>query len=206
MYTPLTIISENKKTGVSINFPMKGHCRPSKLCQKLCYARSGHMALPNTVKKQNYVSDYFTGNDLLKVIVECKNCHAVRLNGCGDLLPDHVNNIINLANECPKTMFYGMTRKPEIAKVINDQLPNLRLLLSIDATTPKKVWSKFPGKMCFGPRRDVDTVPDDPRIIIVFPYHCHGSVVKNVPKHPLDCLAVWHEVSGCLECARCWDW
>jgi len=206
MYLPQKIISENIKTGVSINFPTKRHCRPTILCKKACYAKSGPMLLPVSRKKQQYVSDYFKGNNLRQVIGECWNFQTVRLNGCGDFLAGHLTNILTLARECTHTMFYGMTRKPEIANVLNNQLPNLKLLLSVDATTPKKVSENYPGKICFGPRRAIDTVPNDKRIITVFPYHCHGKVITGIPKHKKDCPAVWHKVSGCMKCKRCWNW
>ena len=204
-YAPQKVISENNKTGCSINFPIKGHCRPTKLCKSCCYAKCGHMALPNSVRKQQFVSKYFLGNDLRQIIGECAQFHTVRLNGSGDLLTGHVNNIIRLADACPTTEFYGMTRKPEIATAINNQLSNLSILLSVDVQSPKSVW-KYPGKLCFGPRRFNDEVPNDKRVIMIFPYHFLGKVVKHVPEHPLDCPAVRHTVSGCLECGRCWNW
>lgn len=205
MYTPLKIISENLKTGNSINFPIKGHCRPTKVCIKCCYARYGSMTLPYSTKKQKFVSKYFKGNDIRQIIGECCNYRAVRLNGSGDLLSAHVDNIINLAQNCSLTQFWGMTRKIEIAEAVNNNLSNLKLLLTVDVESPKSVW-KYPGKLCFGPRRYFDDVPNDKRIVTVFPYHCHGQIVKSVPVHKKDCPAVRHIKSGCLECRRCWKW
>lgn len=206
MYTPLKIISENSKTGISINFPIVGHCKPTSLCKKLCYARVGHMALPSNKKKQQFVSDYFKGNDILQAIIECRSHTTVRLNGSGDFLPEHVTNIVSLAQACPNTVFYGMTRKPEIAKILNNALENLKILLSIDIETPKGIWKDYPGKMTFGPRRFFDKVPKDSRIVVVFPYHFGGKVIKHVPVHKKDCPAVRHTKSGCLDCGRCWKW
>jgi len=207
-YSPIKIISDNGKTGCSINFPIKDHCRPTKLCFNSCYARSGSMAWSNTKKKQLYVSNYFAdpNNDMLQIIVESRVYTAVRLNGSGDMIPSHLKNILKLARTCPNTQFYGMTRKPEIASKLNNKLPNLKLLLTIDAETPKEIWKDYKGKLCFGPRRAKDKVPNDKRILIVFPYHCHGKVVKGVSTHKKDCLAVYHKISGCMECGRCWNW
>lgn len=208
MYSPQHIISENGKTSCSINFPRKGHCRPTSLCIKSCYARSGPMTLPNAKRKQQFVSDYFADptNDLLQIIWESRQYQAVRLNGSGDMLLSHIKNILKLAKACPKTMFYGMTRKPEIATAINNQLDNLKLLLTIDATTPLSVWKNYPRKMVFGPRRAIDKVPTNKQIIVVFPYHCHGKVIQGIPAHKKDCLAIYHKVSGCMVCQRCWNW
>jgi len=205
MYSPLKIISENPKTGASINLPLD-HCAPTKLCKMMCYAKSGPIALPVTKRKQKYVSDYLTGNDITQLIHECFFLPSVRLNGSGDLLKKHVSNIIQLASTCLNTMFYGMTRKPYIAEALNNKLPNLKFLLSVDASTSKKLIKDYTGTICFGPRRACDKVPKDKRIVVVFPYHCHGTVIQGIPKHSLDCPAVRHEVNGCHECKRCWNW
>lgn len=204
MYTPQKIISKNLKTEYSINLPTH-LCSPTKLCKTICYARYGHMALPVSRRKQNYVSTYLKGNDITQLIQECLFLSYVRLNGCGDLLRGHLSNISLLAKSCPNTVFYGMTRKPEIANALNNKLPNLKLLLSVDSSTPKNILQSYTGKICFGPRRACDTVPDDDRIITVFPLHIHGRVI-NIPEHPLDCPATRHKISGCHECKRCWNW
>lgn len=205
MYSPLKIISENRKTHVSINLPLN-LCNSTKLCRTMCYARQGHMSYPNPRRKQEYVNKYLLGNDITQLIYECSPFSYVRLNGCGDLVKGHLKNITLLAKSCPKTTFYGMTRKPEIAEALNNKLPNLKLLLSVDSSTPKHILKNYTNKICFGPRRACDTIPDDKRIITVFPYHCHGTIVKNISKHPLDCPAVWKQVKGCSECERCWNW
>jgi hypothetical protein len=209
-YHPQQILSKNGKTGVSIDLPLKGHCSPTKNCAKDCYARCGHQARPDALRKQQWVSDYLLGNDLSSLAMEARQYSAVRLNGSGDLLKGHVKNIIKLAQYCPYTQFWGMTRKKDVAYALNGKngfpkLPNLRILLSVDATSPEKVW-RYDGAMCYGPRRAEDTVPDDPRIITVFPRHHAGRVIKGIPEHSKDCQGVYHRISGCMECARCWSW
>jgi len=209
-YRPQKILTTNGKTGVSIDLPIKGHCKPTKICSKDCYARSGHQAMKVCTRKQKWVSDYLRGDDISELVQEARLFAAVRLNGCGDLLPEHINNLFKLAEACPFTQFWGMTRKKDIAMAVNgmngfpDQ-PNLRILLSVDASSPESVW-KYPGPLCFGPRRPEDQVPDDPRIKVVFPRHFAGKVIKDIPEHPLDCQGVYHRISGCMECGRCWMW
>lgn len=203
-YRPVHILSKNKKTGASIDLPREGHCRPTKVCSQACYARQGHQTRPDALKKQKYISEYLK-NDIKELIEECRGITAVRLNGCGDLLQEHIPAILSLAKQSPQTEFWGMTRKPEIAMAINNKLPNLRLLVTVDATSPKTVWN-YKGGMCFGPRRKTDPVPDDPRIKVVFPRHHAGRVIKGVPEHPKDCQGVYHRISGCLACGRCWTW
>lgn len=201
---PQKILSDNSKCGCSINMPIKGHCCPTEHCKHDCYARTGHTAMPAPVRKQKWVSNYLKQKDISRLINECIGRSAVRLNGTGDLLKEHLPQILSLAKACPNTQFWGMTRKPEIAKALNNKLPNLKLLVTVDSSSPQSVWN-YDGKLCYGPRRPDDIVPDDPRIITVFPRHFAGRVVNGVPRHPKDCKAVWHEIPGCLHCGRCWN-
>jgi hypothetical protein len=78
-------------------------------------------------------------------------------------------------------------------------------MVSVDATSPKKTWD-YQGKLCYGPRLAQDIVPEDDRIVTVFPRHFTGRVTKGITRHPKDCLAVWHDISGCSACGRCWKW
>lgn len=203
-YRPQKIVSSNNKTGFSINLPAD-HCNPTSICKAKCYMKSGHMALPINRKKQKYVSSYLLGTDISMLVWECSILRALRLNGCGDLLMAMIKNILLLAKSCPNTTFYGMTRKIDIARAINNKLPNLSILVSVDDSSPNSVWD-YEGKICFGPRLACDTVPQDDRIVTVFPYHCHGKLVKGIPKNKKNCPAIYHKVSGCMECKRCWSW
>ena len=161
-------------------------------------------------RKQAWVSDYL-GNinwpkDLTQLIHECSHLNNVRLSGSGDLQQRHVHALHLLAEACPDTVFWGMTRKPEIADKVNNRVKNLKLLVTVDHTSPDSTWF-YDGAMCFGPRMPEDTVlPDDDRILVVFPYHFRGKVARGVQTHPKDCQAVWHKITGCRQCGRCWKW
>jgi len=61
MYFPTTILSENSKTGCSLNLPIAGHCRPTKNCARVCYAKCGNTAYPNSKRKQIWLSKYLKG-------------------------------------------------------------------------------------------------------------------------------------------------
>ncbi|MEA3421014.1 MAG: hypothetical protein U9Q97_04995 [Acidobacteriota bacterium] len=204
-YHPVQLLSENRKTCVSINLPIKDHCTPTERCAADCYGKSGHTVLTSNIKKQKYLSKYLEKGDITLLIYECKQYLSVRLNGVGDLKTCHVPAILSLAEACPQTLFWGMTRKIPIAKEINNKLPNLSLLVTVDISSPPSVWN-YDGAMCFGPRREEDPVPDDKRIITVFPRHHIGKIVGNIPEHEKDCPAVRHTVNGCVECRQCWNW
>ena len=207
MYHPSSILSSNTKTGCSLNLPIKGHCRPTKNCAKACYARCGHTALPSNIRKQVWLSNYLKGQDITELIQECRGRTAVRLSGTGDLQTEHVPNILKLAAQCPATQFWGMTRKLEIAKALNGHHPNLKIMVSVDSSSPESVW-KYKGVLCWGPRLATDKVPNLKKIRTIFPYHFTGRIVQeqSMPKDQRDCPAVRHQVSGCLECGRCWNW
>lgn len=205
MYKPQQILSKNSKCTVSLDLPLKGHCRPTPNCAHDCYARCGRQSLPDAKRKHDWVSKYLAKGNISSLIIEAKHFKAIRLNGSGDLNNNHIPTILYLAASCPNTMFWGMTRKPEIASKINNILPNLKLILSVDASSPKSVWN-YTGKMCWGPKRPGDLIPNDPRIIISFPRHVSGRVVKGLSKTSLDCKAVWHDIQGCHQCKRCWTW
>lgn len=206
MYKPIHLLSDNIKTSCSIDLPIKGHCTPTEICVKTCYARRGTQAWPNPKRKQKYISEYLKGDNIDGLIHECMLRTTVRISGSGDLLIQHVRNIIRLAEACQDTQFWGMTRKVSIAEAINGNLPNLRLLVTVDVSSPKSVWN-YEGKLCFGPRRENDDVPDDPRIVTIFPYHSGGRIVGNVPEHEKDCPAVRnHGIITCILCHRCWRW
>lgn len=203
-YAPGTLLSSNSKTGCSIDFPIEGHCRPTKNCAKDCYAKKGPIAWKNSKRKHDFMTTYMQGGNIKALIFECKQRSVVRISGSGDLLMEHIPNLLKLAKESPMTTFWGMTRKTEIAEAVNGKLPNLKLLVSVDSSSPDSVWD-YQGKMCFGPRREEDTVPNDDRIVVVFPYHFGGKVVGKVETHKKDCPSVrTHE--GCFNCGRCWNW
>ena len=201
----LKYLSSNSKTGVSINLPIKGHCLPTKNCARTCYAKSGNMIYPNAKAKQIRVSRMLIKGDIKEFIIECSLYAYVRLNGSGDLKMSQVKSVIKLARACPNTIFWGMTRKIDIAKAINGKRKNLSLLVTVDATSPKSTW-EYKGAMCYGPRMPGDRVPRDSRIVTVFPYHKSGKIVNGAEHHPKDCLAVWHENDGCPTCGKCWSW
>jgi hypothetical protein len=160
--------------------------------------------------KQSWISEYLKGNydsKLALLIEECKIHPAVRLSGTGDILKEHIPNILKLARACPSTIFWGMTRKLEIAIALNNKLPNLKLMVSVDSSSPESVWN-YQGTLCWGPRLATDIVPADPRIRTVFPYHSSGKIVqaKSMPKDKRDCPAIRHTLNGCMECGHCWTW
>ena len=46
------ILSHNKVTGYSVNFPIAKTCQPSKVCMERCYFAKGGSSWPASLKKQ----------------------------------------------------------------------------------------------------------------------------------------------------------
>lgn len=207
-YKPNRLLSTNMKTGDgSINLPIVDHCtNQTQRCSKLCYAKKGTISFSLHVLKSEYLSNYLKQTkDLRQLIGECSVFTSVRLNGGGDLLPDHVPAIIKLARACAGTTFWGMSRNKQVLEEINSaEIKNLSLLYSIDATTPTELWKNFKGGLVFGPRLPGDVVPVDDRIRTVFPYHQGGKVKEDFPRHIKDCRAVYNHDIKCTACKRCW--
>jgi hypothetical protein len=147
--------------------------------------------------------------DLTRLIRECRQRLDVRLSGSGDLLPVHVPALLELAKECDETVFWGFTRNREVAEMVNGQLSNLSLIISVDATSPDGFVDGYEGPLAFGPRNLQDEVPDDPRIVVVFPTHRIGNTDKDVDLHRKDCPATRYKdksekLGACNRCKRCY--
>ena len=182
------ILSTNKKTGTSLNLPVK-NCRPTKRCAAACYACQGPISWKNSIKKALAVDEILRSGEIEGLIWECRRLQDVRLNGSGDMTLDHVPGLLRLTEACPDTVFWGFTRKREIAEALNGKQQNLSLILSFDATSPDTDIAGYDGPLAFGPNRSEDQVPHDPRIIVVFPEHHSGRTMKGVPAHLKDCPA-----------------
>jgi len=199
------VLSSNHKTGVSLNLPVL-NCRPTRRCARACYACEGLISWRPSIRKALVVDAALKKGEIEGLIWECRALQEVRLNGSGDMTPDHVPGILDLADSCPRTTFWGFTRSRRVAEAVNGQHANLSLILTIDATSPDRKLLGYTGPLAFGPRRPGDRVPRDPRIIIIFPEHHGGRTVPNVPKHAKDCPATrgMPRKNACRRCRRCW--
>ncbi len=206
---PLQFLSGNKKTGVSINLPLT-NCRPSIRCAETCYAMEGFIAAGNSIRRTLAVDRLFrTGEGMDRLIEECKQQDNVRLNGIGDFVTEHIVQLYRLAWACPDTIFWGFTRKQEIARMVNGtSYDNLSIILSWDASHRAGHVKGYKGPLAYGPVKPEDKIPDDPRIIVVFPEHHGRGPTGNVEPHKKDCPAVRTtnpdlKYDACGRCRRC---
>lgn len=202
---PQEMLSGNSKTGVSLNLPVL-NCRPSAKCAKSCYACTGPISFGNSIRKALVVDQKLKRGDIDRLAEECARRDNVRLCGSGDLTPEQVPHIIKLAQRCPGTVFWGFTRKVQIAKAINGRAKNLSVILSFDGSSRDQKFKGYRGRLAFGPRLPGDEVPKDRRLLVVFPEHIHGQTTKGVERHKLDCptsRGAEHD-NACEKCRRCW--
>lgn len=196
------LLSENTKTGVSLNLPVK-NCRPSKHCAKTCYACAGRCLLKMSVVKTLRVDRCLSTGQIDRLSNESNMYANVRLCGTGDFLEEQVPHVLRLSQRCPDTLFWGFTRKVKIANQLNGKRKNLRMLLSVDVSTPTKEYRNYTGKLAFGPVFPGEHVPKDNRISVVFPLHHRGRLVLNIEEHRLDCPAVRGKIGHSLACQAC---
>ncbi len=199
------ILSTNRKTAVSINLPVR-NCKPTRRCAAACYACEGPIAWKNSIRKALAVDAALKRGEIEGLIWECRMLQGVRLCGSGDMTLEHVPAILKLADACSDTTFWGFTRRREVAEEINGQHVNLSVIVSFDTTSRKKELRGYKGPLAFGPRAARDKVPDDQRIMVVFPEHHAGHTIPNVPPHPKDCPATrgMDRRHACQRCRRCW--
>jgi len=202
---PVAMLSSNHKTGTSINLPV-ANCKPTRRCSAACYACVGPICWDNSIRKALAVDKALRTGELEGLIWECRRLQDVRLNGSGDMTLAHVPAILKLARACPKTTLWGFTRSREVAEGLNSKLENLSVIVTFDATSRDKQLVGYDGPLAFGPRRPRDKVPDDNRIIVVFPEHHIGHTIPGVPLHPKDCPATrgMKRKNACQRCQRCW--
>ncbi len=189
------LLSTNKKTGAAINLPLMC-CRPSARCAETCYAMEGFVSAPNVIKATLRMNHTLTtGSGLDQLIRECRLVPFIRLNGIGDLNEAHIANVIILA------------RKREIAEALNGKLKNLSIVLSWDVTHSTAHVEGYEGPLAFGPIQAGDEVPDDDRIIVVFPEHHQHGPADDITPHQKDCPLQTrnHEAKAgaCEACGRC---
>ena len=118
------VISANKVTGASINVPIAGTCKPSKLCVQDCYAGNNAQSWPSSLRKQartqrSLESDPIAFAERVAHEYDAKRLNYLRWNGVGDLTPSAVISINHLIETRPDMVLWIVTRIPELAARID---------------------------------------------------------------------------------------
>jgi len=217
-------VSNNYKTGASVNVAIAGSCNPTRACKKYCYGLDGPIARDNSIGRQldnlrvlQFLElaeqrEVDTVGLVLISDIDRLQRSWIRWHGVGDLLPGTVRLIHFMVNERPDLVHWVVTRKPIEAKKLPDH-PSVRVLCSFDETTPPSTAEKMYGlrkqfrkaRVRFAwVRRNEEKVPR--RIDIVFHEH-HGRRTLELKKPDRrTCSATLPHAlhrDACDSCQRC---
>lgn len=141
---PSLFLSDNSKTGFSINVAIAYTCRPTRACQSYCYGLESRIAMPAALKRQaeNFSRFNFLAAAAAEVVEQealviahevQKKQNFLRVFGVGDLQPGSVRFINTLADVAPKLSLWVSSRRFDLAGGLNVR-PNLHVMLSLDAS------------------------------------------------------------------------
>lgn len=130
------VLSFNKVTGYSVNFPIANTCRPTAVCVKTCYFATGASSWTNSLKHQLKTMNTVLANPLefaerVALEYDSLGLNFLRWNGGGDLFAESVEAINYLGRKRPDIILWVVTRLPELASKIED-LPNVFIHFSLD--------------------------------------------------------------------------
>lgn len=221
-------LTENSKTGFSVDFPPHLTCTPTAVCSgeaehsASCYALSGFMSFPNAiawhVRNQRFLESLKTKRDFQRAAENLygdlpRSLDWLRWNGAGDLTPPAVRFINTFLDVAPDIRLWVISRKPrEVSKLADKK--NLKVLLSLDHSTPKKTkerlieltkaFKRAKIRLAYTRTHEEDIPPKG--VLVVF--NKHGGGNRNDWKHKAVCPATLPEgphEGACDECRRCFS-
>ena len=133
---PGSLLSGNKVTGYSVNFPIANTCRPSKVCIDTCYYAVGGTSWNASLRKQLWLMNHCQEDPIAfaEQIVEeyhKKKLTYLRWNGGGDLFSASVESLNHIGEHYPDVIIWIVTRIPEMASLVGDY-KSLHLHFSLD--------------------------------------------------------------------------
>jgi hypothetical protein len=217
------MLSLNRITGYSINFPIAATCSPSRICASTCYFARDSNTWPNSLRKQYRVFNTVRANPLaaakrlageVEKRFQSGTLTFLRWNGGGDLFHESVECLNELAVLCPHVPLWVVTRSPEMAARIADA-PNVFLHFSLDAASldrRRQLLQLSPScrNLFFSYQCDRDESPPKDRLsgISVLFYNCYVPLGarSHIPKSIVCPLNTRSTLDGtCENCRRCFD-
>lgn len=215
-------VSDNGKTGVSINLSIVDSCQPTKDCMSYCYGMRGPIGFSNSINAQSAnfrrfqhletapLSEVDADIALITEAIRKSKQNWIRWNGVGDLIPGSVRVINRMAELHPEITQWVVTRKVNEAATLSDHR-SIKILFSLDNSTPdtivqrakelKKTYKRAKFRFSWT-RRDANPVPR--HVSIIFNEHIGkrkgGWADKRVCEATLPDKS--HE-SSCNTCRRC---
>jgi hypothetical protein len=145
------LIKGNIKMGKNVyifNIPAKDTCTPTYWClngrngKPACYGLRNNFLLPNVIisaKERYELSKTKEFVSLMINEIHSKNPKYFRLHSIGDFYSiEYVRKIIDIAKECPDTIFRTTTRRRDLTQVIQElnSEPNFIVRESLDIDRP----------------------------------------------------------------------
>lgn len=213
------VLSFNKVTGYSVNFPIFGTCKPTKVCASRCYYAKGGPSWPAALKKQQRMVNSTKkdpGAIALRIIKECRKRKVtfLRWNGGGDLFPESIEALHLVAEGAPDLPIWVVTRIPEMAAKVKNY-PNVFVHFSLDrASLDRKTkiesMPKLTQKLFFSYQCDKEEMPKTENLsgvsVLFFDkYEPHGKW-KWIDKEIICPLNTREDITNtCESCRRCFN-
>lgn len=210
-------LSQNEKTGVSINLPLTT-CRPTSGCMEYCYAARQRMAMNPSLRVQLrnlhalQTVDARTLATYLSLDIKRSGATFLRWNGSGDLTAESVAVINELARLMPELPQWIITRRGDLSHGLVDH-PAIRVVYTVDGSTPDVSTAAMRGaarrfkraavRFAYVQRDARDRAPAF--VSIVFREH-QGKRRLAGRLDKRDCRATRPNVShhdACADCGRC---
>ena len=137
------ILSGNKVTGYSVNFPIGSTCQPSKLCADTCYGLKGPITWSSALGKQAKNLAWCKQDPqsfVDKLELECRKLISrdqefyLRWNGVGDLFQQSVDALVALNQRLPDMPIWCVTRIPRFATQLAN-IENIWVHFSLDRSS-----------------------------------------------------------------------
>lgn len=223
--TPESVkVSDNGKTGISINLAIVETCQPTRECMEYCYGMRGPIGFKNSILAQHANTlrfAYLEAAPQSEVDAECESLvtavrkgkqNWIRWNGVGDLIPGSVRVINRMAELHPEITQWVVTRKVNEAATLAD-VKSIKILFSLDTSTPdtilqrakdlKKTYKRAKFRFSWT-RRDATKVPR--HISIIFNEHRGRRRGNWEDKRVCEATLPDHaHESACNTCRRCFS-
>ncbi len=221
--TDSDILSDNRVTGWSVNFPIGATCQPSKLCANTCYGLKGPITWSASLIKQQRNLEWCkkdTESFVAQLERECRKKlrrdpqFYVRWNGVGDLFPESVEALKELNRRMPDLPIWCVSRIPEFAlQLLN--ISSVWVHFSLDnASTDrysavkkdiKRAANAFFSYQC-APGEELSELPLGVKVLFFDRYQIKPANSKWATEVVTCPLNLQEDITGtCSECRRCFS-
>jgi len=191
----------NHMTGYAMGFAYYD-CQPSRFCRTRCYGLPiGGVADYYMFRLAVITSESLKTGDsryLIPLYKKLKTLAVLKIGHWGDATLEQVPVLVQVVRDHPQVTFWWYTRKQNVALAVNQlNLPNLRVYLSLDPTTPYPSKAEYPfgltylfGDQHYHPNHA--TILNDDRLVAVFPLKKGTRIedpwVSGIMDHPKLCI------------------